>query len=156
MVFFFSARKCIFRFKSNRCHLDTTGSQVSSLTDVLYCSYSWTVNVFLCDPYSKIKQCLSHHLVSLHFALRSSFQSVALCCTGDSFVSPSLFSMVVSYHNLQLFYYIYTTSKKYLATLKILFLILKVLFQIKQLKHHNVFMYNTKYKSSSVSLISFE
>ena len=33
-----------------------------------------------------------------------------------------------------------------------LFLILKVLFLMKQVKHHNVFIYYTKYKSPSVTL----
>ena len=43
---------------------------------------------------------------------------------------------------------IYATSQNYLATLKnILFLILKVLFLMKQVKHHNHFIYYTKYKS---------
>ena len=36
---------------------------------------------------------------------------------------------------------------------KFSFLILKLLFLIKQVKHHKVFIYNTKYKSSSVTLI---
>ena len=35
---------------------------------------------------------------------------------------------------------------------KFLFLILKVLFLMKKIKDHNVFIYYTKYKSSSVNL----
>ena len=35
---------------------------------------------------------------------------------------------------------------------KVLFLILKMLFLMKQVKQHNVFIYYTKYKSSSATL----
>ena len=41
----------------------------------------------------------------------------------------------------------YTTSQKYLKTIKF-FLILKVLFFMKQVEHHNGFIYNTKYEPS--------
>ena len=46
----------------------------------------------------------------------------------------------------------YTTNQKYLAPSKYLFLILKVLFMMKQVKHHYVFIDYIKYKSSSVTL----
>ena len=49
--------------------------------------------------------------------------------------------------------YMYTVSQKYLATCKIfLFLVLKVLIFMKQVKHHKVFIYYTKYNSFSVNL----
>ena len=43
--------------------------------------------------------------------------------------------------------YIYTISQKYLSTLKMLFLILKESFLNKQAKHHDVFIYYTKYNT---------
>ena len=47
----------------------------------------------------------------------------------------------------------YTTRQKYLATLKIfLFLILNVLFLMEQVKQHNVFIYYSEYRFSSVNL----
>ena len=54
---------------------------------------------------------------------------------------------------IYIYIYIYTKSQKYIATLRIfLFLILNVLFLMKQDKPHNVFIYYTKYVSSSVTL----
>ena len=47
---------------------------------------------------------------------------------------------------------LYTSSQKCLAQQKFLFLILKVLLLMVQIKHHNVFFNYTKYKSSSVTL----
>ena len=47
---------------------------------------------------------------------------------------------------------IYTTSEKYLDIFKNFYSSLKVLFLMKQVKHHSVFIYHTKYKSSSVTL----
>ena len=46
----------------------------------------------------------------------------------------------------------YTTSEKYLATRKNFISHPKVLFLMKQVKHHNGFIYHTKYKSSTVIL----
>ena len=48
--------------------------------------------------------------------------------------------------------HVHYQSKLFGHTPKFLFLILKVLFLMKQVKHHNVFIYFTKYKSSSVTL----
>ena len=49
--------------------------------------------------------------------------------------------------------HIYATSRKYLAThKKCLFLILKLLFLLKQVKHHNGFIHYTLYKSSWATL----
>ena len=45
------------------------------------------------------------------------------------------------------------TSQKYLVALKILFSIQKVFFLMKQVKHHNGFIYTTEYKTSLVTLI---
>ena len=52
-------------------------------------------------------------------------------------------------HSIYIYIYIYRLLvKKYLALLKIfLFLILTVFFFTKQVKHHNIFIYYTKYKS---------
>ena len=50
--------------------------------------------------------------------------------------------------------YIYTTSQKYLNPSKFLFPILKVLYSMKQVKHHNGFIYYTEYKSSWATLNS--
>ena len=61
-------------------------------------------------------------------------------------------ALTKSKRTLYIYIYIYiyicnvrtrTTSQKYLATLKTLFFILKVLFLMKQIKHHNSFIYNT-------------
>ena len=43
--------------------------------------------------------------------------------------------------------YIYTTNQTYLAIIKIFFPLLKVLFLMKHVKHHNSFIYYIKYKS---------
>ena len=48
--------------------------------------------------------------------------------------------------------HIHYKSKVFGYSQKLLFLILKVLFLMKEVKHHNVFIYYTKYKSSSVTL----
>ena len=50
--------------------------------------------------------------------------------------------------SLSLYIYIYKQSKVFGHAPKSLFLILKLLFLMKQVKHHNVFIYYTKYKSS--------
>ena len=42
---------------------------------------------------------------------------------------------------------VHTTSQKYSANPKFLFLILKLLFLMKQVKHQNFFIYYSKYKS---------
>ena len=47
-----------------------------------------------------------------------------------------------------IYIYIYTTSQKYLATPNFfLFLVLKMLYLMKQVKHYNYFIYYTKYYS---------
>ena len=56
---------------------------------------------------------------------------------------------------IYIYIYIYYKAKVFGDPQKCLFLILKVLFLIKQVKHHNVFIYYTKYKSSSVSLTRY-
>ena len=47
--------------------------------------------------------------------------------------------------------YIYSTSQKYLVIHKNTFLIQKISFFIKQIKHHKAFIYNTKWKSFTVT-----
>ena len=49
---------------------------------------------------------------------------------------------------MYIYIYIYITSQKYWPLSKIIFLILKVLFLIKQVKYHNGFIHYSKYKSS--------
>ena len=56
-------------------------------------------------------------------------------------------------HIIYIYTNIYTTESKEFGYLKKkLFLIIKVLFLMKQVKHHNTFIYYTKYKSLSVTL----
>ena len=62
-------------------------------------------------------------------------------------------SIVVSYFMPNpVFIYVYTTSQKYLVTLKKFYFSSRSVILMKQIKHHNVFIYYTKYKSSWVTL----
>ena len=53
---------------------------------------------------------------------------------------------------MQIIHHVHYQSKVFGQPQKILFLILKVLFLMKQVKHHNVFIHYFRYKSSSVTL----
>ena len=55
----------------------------------------------------------------------------------------------------RIYIYIYTTSQKYVATLK-MFSYLKIVIFRKQVRHHNVFIDYTKYKSSKTCEFTLE
>ena len=63
-----------------------------------------------------------------------------------------IFFLCVSIY-IYIYIYIYFQSKVFGHQQNFLFLILKVLFLMKQVKHHYVFICHTKYKSFSVTLI---
>ena len=72
------------------------------------------------------------------------------------YTALSLLKLRTVMKNIKLFYiyiyiYIYYQSKVFGHPQKFLFLILKVLFFMKQVKHHNVFIHYSKYKSSLVT-----
>ena len=50
--------------------------------------------------------------------------------------------------NLNIYLYLHNMSKVFCHPQKFLFLILIVLFLMKQVKHHSGFIHSTKYKSS--------